>query len=460
MKAIKQSIFLATLFISATYIHAQHLSSGYFNENYLYRHEMNPAFGGERNYVSMPGIGNLNVSMRGGIGVRDVLYNRNGRTVTFMNNAVSTGEFLKNINDNNRLGIDSKINILGAGFKAFGGYNTIGINVRENLGVNILGSLFRLIKEGPANKTYDISDFKAHADVYVELALGHSRQIDDQWRVGGKLKFLLGGANVDAEFKNAQLQLNENGYTANVDAEIQSSVKGLTYKTETKMRGADKNHPHTYVSGADVDGTGLNGFGMAVDLGAEFKLDEEWSFSASVLDLGFIGWSNNMVASTNGMRTFNTDDYIFNTDDEASNSFDNEMDNLTEGLAALYELDDMGDKGGRSRMIGATMNLGAEYTLPAYNKLKFGFMNTTRIMGAYSWTDFRLSANVSPCKIFSATANISEGTYGFGFGWMLDFHPRFFNMFLGMDHTITKLAKQGVPLTHQADFTFGINIPF
>ena len=460
MKTIKRYILLSALFVSATGAHAQYLTSGYFNDNYLLRHEMNPAFAPERNYVSFPGLGNINMSMRGNIGVKDVFFNRNGRTVTFMNSAVGVGEFLKNINDKNRLGMDVKMNILGGGFKAFGGYNTVGINVRSNVAANVPGALFRLIKEGPANQTYDISDFKAHADLYMELAFGHSRQLNDQWRVGGKLKFLLGGANVDAEFKDARLQLNEDGYTAVVDAEVQSSVKGLAYKTETKMRGADKNHPHTYVSDVDVDNTGMNGFGLAVDLGAEFKLDEQWSFSAALLDLGFISWNNNMVASTNGPRTFNTDDYIFNTDDDAANSFDNEIDNLTEGLANLYELEDMGDKGGRTRMLGATMNLGAEYTLPSYNKLKFGFMNTTRIMGAYSWTDFRLSANISPCKIFSATANISEGTYGFGFGWMLDLHPKYFNLFLGMDHTFASIAKQGVPLSHQADMTFGINIPF
>lgn len=36
---------------------------------------MNPAFGNDRNFVSMPGLGNLNITMRGNLQVRDVLYN-------------------------------------------------------------------------------------------------------------------------------------------------------------------------------------------------------------------------------------------------------------------------------------------------------------------------------------------------------------------------------------------------
>lgn len=451
---------LALLSIATQFVSAQELTTGYFNEGYLFRHEMNPAYANERNYVSIPALGGLNISMRGNLGVKDVLYNRNGRTVTFMNNAVSAQEFLGNIHDKNRFGVDSRIQLLGGGFKAFGGYNTIGLSVRQHSTVIIPGELFRLAKEGPANQTYDISDLKAHADAYLELAFGHSRQLTDQLRVGGKLKVLLGGANVDATFHTAQLELAEDGYKGIVDAEVQASVKGLSYITETEMRGPDKDHPHTYVNDVDVDGPGLNGFGLALDLGAEYRLNEDWAFNASVLDLGFIAWSNNLLASTNGLRTVNTNDYIFNVDDDATNSFDNELDNLSEGLATLYELQDMGDQGGRTRMLGATVHVGAEYTFPLYRNLTFGLMNTTRLMGSYSWTDFRLSANVAPIKVLSATASLSEGTNGLGFGWMLNVHPKGFNFFLGMDHLFGKLAKQGIPLAHQADLSLGFNVMF
>ena len=451
---------LALLSMATPFVSAQELTTGYFNEGYLSRHEMNPAYGNERNYVSIPFLGGINFSMRGNLGVKDVLYNRNGRTVTFMNQGVSAQEFLGNIHDRNRLGVDSRVQLLVAGFKAFGGYNTVGLSAREHASVIIPGELFRLAKEGPANQTYDISDLKAHADAYLELAFGHSRQLTDQLRIGGKLKVLLGGANIDAAFHTAQLELAEDGYKGIVDAEIQSSAKGLTYITETEMRGPNKDHPHTYVNDVDVDGAGLNGFGLALDLGAEYRLNEDWAFNASVLDLGFIAWSNNLLASTNGLRSVNTNDYIFNVDDEATNSFDNELDNLSEGLATLYELQDMGDQGGRTRMLGATVHVGAEYTFPLYRNLTFGLMNTTRLMGSYSWTDFRLSANVAPIKVLSATASLSEGTNGLGFGWMLNVHPKGFNFFLGMDHLFGKLAKQGVPLAHQADLSLGFNVMF
>ena len=52
------------------------------------------------------------------------------------------------------------------------------------------------------------------------------------------------------------------------------------------------------------------------------------------------------------------------------------------------------------------------------------------------------------------------GTYGVGFGWLLNLHTTGFNFFVGMDHTMGKLSKQFVPLNSNADLNIGINFPF
>lgn len=460
MKTIK-SIIAVAIWGLASAATAQNLNSGYFTDGHLYRHTLNPAFGNDQSYVAMPALGNLNVGMNSNLRVDDILFNVNGRTALFLNPQVSTSEFLDGIHDKNKITENLRLQILGTGFKAFGGYNTFEINARQDLGLNIPGSLFRLAKEGIENKTYDISNFNAHAGGYAEIALGHSRQINDQLRVGAKLKVLLGIANIDANFKKAQLTLGENEWIGITDAEIQASIKSMKYEIEETERGPEgEETTHKYVSGLDIDSWGINGFGLAFDLGAEYKLDKNWAFSASLLDLGYIGWNNNYVASTNGERQINTDKYIFNVDEDASNSFENEADRLMEGLSALYELQDNGDMGSRSKALAATMNLGVQYTPDFYDKLSFGLLNSTRMAGKYSWTEFRLSANVAPTNIFSASANMALGTYGTSFGWLLNFHPNGFNLFVGMDHTLGKLAKQGVPLSGRANVNIGINFPF
>lgn len=458
MKTILRYILVAAAVVVPFMSQAQNTRSGYFVDDYTYRFQLNPAFGNSRGFVAMPALGNFNFGINGNLHVPDVIYNIDGRTTTFMNPGVDAAKFLGNISDVSKIRVNTKIDILSVGFKAFGGYNTINLNARADVGVNLPKSLFSLLKEGVANKTYSIDDFAARAMAYAEFALGHSRDINKEWRVGATFKFLVGAGNIDARLHNADLTLGRDSWTVTTDAEIRSSLKGLSYTTDVNDRT-----DHRYVSGAEIDGAGVGGYGVAFDLGAVYKPAalRDWTFSLAVLDLGFISWSNNMLASTNGVKTFDTDAYVFNVDNDAPNSFENEWDRMGDKLSAVYELDDMGDRGSRTTALATTFNIGAEYTFPLYRRLSFGLLNTTRLNGAYSWTDFRLSANVAPVKCFDASVNVAAGTFGAGFGWLLNFHVPGFNMFLGMDHCFARVAKGiAIPMSTNASVNLGINFPF
>lgn len=458
---IKNVAAFTAIAVASVAVSAQNTQSGYFVDDYTYRYQMNPAFGNSRGFVSMPGLANVNASVYGSLHLSSVIYNVNGKTTTFLNPGVSASEVMGNLNDNNRIGSDMKFTLLATGFKAFGGYNTVSINARTNIGIRVPRSIFSLLKEGVENRSYDISNFSATATAYAEIAFGHSHRITDEWTVGASMKFLVGGGNMTAKFNRAQLTLGENDWNIVSNAQIETSVKGLTYDVD--YNDYSDGSRHEYVSGADVDGAGINGFGLGFDLGAVYKPKalNDFTFSLAVLDLGFIRWNNNMLATTHGDKTFNTDKYTFNVDDDAPNSFDNEWDKMKDALSALYELDDAGDQGSRTTVLAATVNTGVEYTFPLYRKLSFGLLNTTRIQGDYTWTDFRLSANIAPVKCLSASVNGSAGTFGMGFGWLLNLHCPGFNFFAGMDHTIGKVTKQPyLPLNSNASFNLGMNFLF
>lgn len=459
---MKRIIYMVAVLCIATTATAQNLLSGYYTEGNLYRHDINPAIGNDRNYVSIPVIGNLDINMNSNLKVKHILFNRGGKTVLFTNPMVDPGEVLDNIKDKHRITQNLRMQILGAGFKAWGGYNTFELNARENVYANVPGDLIRVAKQGVENQTYDLSNLNAHADAYVEMAFGHSRQLDEKWRVGAKIKFLFGIGNIDANVNKGQLQLLKDNFIGVSDAIVQTSLKDVQYKIDSKMRGSEGNkQQHDYVSGIDKTKWGVCGFGMAFDLGAEYTINENWKVSMSLVDLGWISWSKNFVASTDGEHRVESDSHIFNlSDGDNTKSFSDEMDDFTADLASLYELKDKGDTGGRSRALGATWSWGAEYKTKFYDKLKFGFLNTTRIAGKYSWTDFRFSANVAPTKAFSASANLAFTTFGTSFGWVINVHPYGFNFFIGMDHTLGKLAKQGLPLSGRANLNLGFNVTF
>ena len=428
--------------------------SGYFLDNFLYRYQINPALGNDNNFVSFPGLGNMSIGTAGTVHLNKILYNLDGKTVLFTNPYLPDNE-VKKFGNSNKLGFNIRENIMAAGFKAFGGYNTITIGVVANSQVGAPGSLMNMLRDGIKNDTYDIKDFMVAANSYAEIALSHSRDIKQVpgLRVGATFKFLVGVANVYGKFDKAHMTLGQDSWDIVSRGDIYVSGKGLEWETK---RNDNPGAGWDYVSGIKTDNfSAPNGFGAAVDLGATYKW-RDFNFSLSILDLGGIAWTDSQKASTNGERTFRTDDYTFTVDGD-----DDTFDDMKDKLATLYQLQPEEGNYKRSTLQGTTMNIGVEYELPYYRPLTFGLLNTTRMGGGYTWTEFRLSANVMPVKYISASANLVMGTYGVGFGWLLNVTSgKGFNLFLGMDRVPGKLTKQMVPLNSNFNFNFGINFPF
>ena len=311
---------------------AQDMQTGYFNDEYTYRFLMNPAMSNSDNFVAMPALGNLNIEMNSNIGLKSIFYNVNGKTTTFMHPDIKASEVMGNLKDMNRISENNRINILGGGFKAFGGYNTINISARTDLNVRVPKAIFSFLKEGVANQTYDLSGFGANGIGYGEISLGHSRDITPEIRVGGNLKFLVGIASVDANLSEAYLQLHDDSWNIRAKADLHASLKGMHFGTKIS-----KSTGKPYVDDLDGDFKPLNGFGMAIDLGAVYapKALPNFKFSLAVVDLGFINWSEDLYATTDG-EEFQSSVLNFNVDKDSPNSFDNQWEKVKDDLAQIY----------------------------------------------------------------------------------------------------------------------------
>lgn len=148
----KKYILSASLLMLGGAAMAQNLNSAYFTEGYHYRHNLNPAFGDSCSFISIPALGNISVNTRGNFGYQDVvmknpMYGQQGqkRMTTFMNPYISTGDALKGFSkgDNKIVG-DVNLTILAAGFKAFGGYNTIELSEKTSFGMVLPSSSLSL----------------------------------------------------------------------------------------------------------------------------------------------------------------------------------------------------------------------------------------------------------------------------------------------------------------------------
>lgn len=99
--------------------------------------------------------------------------------------------------------------------------------------------------------------------------------------------------------------------------------------------------------------------------------------------------------------------------------------------------------------------------MPFYDRLTGGFLFTQHINGPFSWTEGRFSANVKPLKWFDLSVNYGASTFGSSFGWMINFHPRGVNFFIGSDHQFFNLTRQVIPVGKaSAAINLGLNFTF
>ena len=466
MKRLATYMMTAAMTLCGTAVTAQTMNSAYFTGDYKYRHDLNPAYGNEQNYISWPALGNLNVSTHGNFGYGDVVMNNpmfgkgsDKKMTTFLNPYISSSDALSGFSKgNNRISGNVDITILSAGFKAFGGYNTIELGARTSFGMSLPYELFEFAKN-TGNKSYDIGDVTANATAFAQLVFGHSHQIGDKLRIGAKVKFLFGGARADLKMENLKADLTaDDKWTVTGKATANVSMKGFTYLESEEEYNDPQRGTYRKVDDVDIDGAGLGGFGMAFDLGGIYKINRDWTVSAAVVDLGFINWSNNMQA-TNRSQSF-----IFNgfhdtaVKSDHTNSLDNQADKYGDQIADFANLSDEGDQGSRSTGFGATVNVGCEYTLPVYRKLTFGLLSSTRINGDHTWTEGRLSANVAPLKWLDGGINFAVNSYTASMGWVLNIHPKGQNFFIGMDHLLGKTSKEFIPLSSNASVCVGFNV--
>ena len=101
-----KSLFAAILVGCTLSASAQALHSSYFLDGMVERHELNPAFGGEANFIALPGFTGFNLGASTNFGLSDFVFKRNGELVLGLSSQVSASEFLGGLPQNNQLQLE------------------------------------------------------------------------------------------------------------------------------------------------------------------------------------------------------------------------------------------------------------------------------------------------------------------------------------------------------------------
>ncbi len=161
-----------------------------------------------------------------------------------------------------------------------------------------------------------------------------------------------------------------------------------------------------------------------------------------------------------GDYTFDGFDNIYvGSNNTGDNKLGDQFEKIGDDLEEMFAIYDDGESNATQAM-AATVNVGAEYTLPAYRNLRFGFLYTSRIHSLYSWHQGMLSATVRPLKWIEATVNGGVSSTGCTFGAALSLKAKHFNFYIGADRFLGKVSKEFIPLNStDANVTLGMTFP-
>lgn len=476
MRLLKLYISASLLAAAVSLSVAQEASrSAYFLDGYTFRHELNPAFGGEYNYVSMPALGNFGLAMQSNVGVNTFLYKTPAGSpyglTTFMSPTVSASDFLGKLKCRNNINADLNMTLLSGGFFGAGGFNTVSVGVHTDLGVSIPREFLRFMKLGQTDgdTQYHIDGLRVDASAYAELAYGHSHKINGKLSVGGKFKVLIGLANANAHIDRMDIRLSDNVWQIDARGKVAMSAgNGLRVPTYRET-----GHHYDLPADADLidwgeidyDHFGVAGYGFGFDLGAAYKLIPDLELSFAVNDLGYMSWTHAVYGKT-GNTTWTFDGFqdvaIKDTQDRyQDDKLSAQWDRIRDDLEDVAELHRTRNGGSYCRSLRTTLRFGAEYKMPFYRNLTVAALYSGHLAGAFSWNEGRVYANIKPARWFDATANYGISNYGSSFGWMLNFHPRGFNFFVGTDHQFFRITPQVLPVGRaNMSVNMGVNFTF
>ncbi len=413
-------LLIATAF--ATSAHAQFLRTSY-TQDVQYSLQMNPAMVPSHGYFS-PLLGPLSATLQSNaLGSEDIqnMFDKGG-------DYYKSSEFLDKLKDDNNLNMNLAWDQLSFGW--FNGKNfwSFSTGTRIEMGASMPKSLFTLMRDfngvddidwtnNGQGLNWDLGGEKLEAMIYQEVAIGYARKVTDKLTIGAKGKLLLGVANVKLEINEMQIktpagidieQIKKIQDGQNLDwskftsedykdipnlVEVRKQISGeskiaVEGTMEATMGGLEFNHnDKNFISGMEMNGFKISGYGVAVDLGATYEVMDNLTVTAAVTDLGFINWSKNESKKVNiGVDdSFNlnvgNDDELFEfakkvTSDEVVN-FD---------MLKMEEED--GDS--YSTSLYTTIALGGQYTL-LDDKLELGALYTGRMARPNSVHELTLS---------------------------------------------------------------------
>lgn len=427
MKKLFLSI-LFPLFICAS-AGAQELTTGYFLENYVYFNRINPALqpcDATTGFFSFPVLGGITVAPQSNLGLASFLFPKNGQLVNGFNSQVTPQEFLGKFKDMNSVNASAGVNLFGFGFRAKRSFVTIELNLKSLNSAIFPKSVMELAKCGSDVPNYAINELSVCSRNFIEAALGYSMKFgsENQFSIGIKLKGLIGVASADVKLDKLGVDFTDpdvTGVTANGSASLSAS----NFLTIQKNAAGYLDLSTIDVSKNWRDYLKPSGFGAAVDLGFHWDTPlNGFMIDVAVLNIGGIAWK----------------DKFFGGIDLNTNTPSGDFKEIVSQLSSELKFKENLEQTKSFRMLPTTINAGAKYRMPFYDRLSAGLLASVTV-GDIKYQDIRVGIDITPVDCIGLAVSGGYTNMGMAMGAALNFRFPVLNIYAGID---------GIPFSYGA----------
>lgn len=456
---------VSTILVAASSAFAQMPSTLYFMENNPLINNLNPSFQpNDKMYIGMPALSLISVNAGNSkLTFEDIYVPRTidgkNTTVLFLHPEAKNEvrNLIEKMGPRDRVYADYNIQLLSFGMRIKDkSYISFSLNNKMDMNVNIPREILKsalMSEQKGMNDAYSfgLNKLSATMNLYSEAALGYSYSFNDNFQVGAKLKYLYGHAALRTDFKNMDLRISKDEWRFDGEGKIEAAVPGLQIvkDEEGKFDDVEFNDDMSASDFAKSSGTGV-----AMDLGITYQAFDCLKLSASILDLGFIHWKNNVQSlRKSGDFVYDGISYDIHQRDTADiwAPYEDMLDNM-------YVID---DSESFNTMLTAKALFGLEYCFMR-NKMSVGALSKTYFLRGTAAEDMMLAYNYRPNRIVSASVSYTLTNAEFsnlGLGLNFNFGP--VNWFLAMDQIPLRYAKgDGIMVptrTRGANFAMGLN---
>ncbi|NDV47108.1 hypothetical protein D0T49_08625 [Paludibacter sp. 221] len=455
---MKKAILSAlTIIISFGSVYSQKsLHSTYFLNEWSKRHTHNAAFAPEYGYFSLPVIGGVEVMAASNSGLSTYLYPYGSEYVTFMHESVSSADFLKKLDSSVYVNQGLSLDILSFGFFIKRtNFISFDVKLKERLNVQVPKDLFALMKNGMSNSynSFNIKNLGIEQTNYLQFAAGYSRDINEQIRVGGSVKYLYGIASERINYNRFDVTLNHDRFE--VETEGEATVMSNMVKFSTDEEG--------YFNLNDInfgfDSFAPAGNGFAVDLGVTYKPIKNLTLALAFNDLGFMSWKAASIQKGHAVGNVNFTGFNEIEFAEIGSSIEQQIEQLTDDAMELIKFKEDSDAKNIMERTPFTFNLSAEYSI--FNRddhdILVGLLWQTYSTPVTRNTNelvLALTAKALPWLTFSGTCEFLHKDYN-RFGLAMNLSPLGFNFFIASDFLSQKFNPQFIPINK-----FYVNVAF